>query len=461
VGIYDEQNRDWSINRQFLGDVRKAKAHIQLSNKIVEKVKGNLDLGSNLGHGVKDTFVVDDDTTISIEVQPGVTNPMAHVTIQSGSVEIPELEGEPFVRELPLCPNLPHGRPGARMFTELLGHTRGDTDSGYDEREILDFDSANDFDAGCNSTARPVFDFPRPFMFAGEEVKSAWPNQWDVFLRGPDNIWANAFIANAPCTYSGRIDGVVKSTDETMRVGLGHGGGCSVDSNPASSLTNSQIRVITGTAGIAGIDLITGEASSIQREFVAFNWDYVVTNPTGENGPRCNCQAGSHGAGEVGQVEIVFLYIEDEDKAAGTACQMAVGIFIGGSDGTQPWLFRDWLGINIKGDDSSDLLDNVITDQWHGPAMCAQWPWALIQFGAFPAPWYAAMTDANGDAMAYLDTGGVRGAHSGTESGNYGINDSAQSWYNSRNVWWYLDAEGFPVEGQGGTNDGTPHMVFN
>jgi hypothetical protein len=463
MGIYDEQNREWSTNRRFLGDVRKAKSFIKLGDKIVEKVKGNLDLGANLGHGVRDRFIVDDDTTIDVHVQEGVTNPMATVTITAGSLNVPEEQGEEFVGALPLCPDLPHGRPGARMFTQLLGHQRGDTDSGYDEREILDFATMNDPDGFCDDPgddSRPVFEFPRPFNFAGEEVTHGYLNQWDVFLHGPSSLYANVFATGAPCDFGGGVSGINRDSDEGCRIGLGHGGGCSI-TNPNTSFSNTHIRTITGVAGIAGIDLVTGEPTSIQREFVAFNWDYTVINPTGQSGPLCNCTAGSHGAGEVGELEIVFIYIEDEDQKAGSACQMAVGIFFGGSDGRQPWLFRDWLGINISGDDSRNLLDNVVTDQWHGPAMCAEWPWALIQFGRFPNPWYAMMTGTDGRVSAYLGDGGVRGAHSGNEGGLYGSDNSAQSWYNSRNVWWYLDSEGFPIEGQGGTNDGTPHMVFN
>jgi hypothetical protein len=463
VGIYDEQNRDWTISRRFLGDVKKAKAHMQLSNKILERVKGNLDLGANLGHGVKDTFVVDGETTIDIDVQPGVTNPTAKVTIQSGSVEIPELKGEEAPGSLVLCPNMPYGRPGARMFTQLFGHFRGETEV-FDEHDltVVASNNTNPFQdvpsCPAEDAVRFQWDFEREFMYAGEEVNSGWWNDWQVNLRGPDFINPDGpvpFVANAPCTFSGAYTpgGFVLSADEGLWVGTGRGGGCVSDAETEVART----KVITGQFSLGAMDLVSGEAAVVNRDFVAFNWTSAVADPSGTN-----VLGTPSSAGGIGEFEIVFAYIGDGEQQKGTSCEMAVGIFWGGEDGFEPWLFKDWLGIPIRGSFYGDCcLSNINTDQWHGPAYCSHWPWAPFQFGKFPSGVGTYLADGNNEAMVYIDSDGDRGSQPGNESGQFGINNSAQSWYNSRSFWFFLDAKGYVLEGQGGCSDGSPHLVFN
>lgn len=102
------------------GDREHANSFRKVGRDIVTLLLANVDLGANLGRGKRYGYYVDDRTEIKVTVEQGVTHPIVHVTISAAPlVSIPVEEEEEEIRYE--CPDLPVGRDGSYLFTQLVG----------------------------------------------------------------------------------------------------------------------------------------------------------------------------------------------------------------------------------------------------------------------------------------------------------------------------------------------------
>lgn len=122
MGIYDSL-RNQTVSISVKGNVERARSHAGRVKKIIEKIQGGLDLGVNEGMLKTQRVALDDATIMDVSVAPGVTTPIIRATITAGVSEA--REGIEEISEILLsnCPPLPQGRPGARLFTQLMGDT--------------------------------------------------------------------------------------------------------------------------------------------------------------------------------------------------------------------------------------------------------------------------------------------------------------------------------------------------
>lgn len=127
MGIYDSL-RNQTVSISVKGNVERARSHVGRVKKIIEKIQGGLDLGVNEGMLKTQRVALDDATIMDVSVTPGVTTPIIRATITAGVSEA--REGIEEISEILLssCPSLPQGRPGARLFTQLMGDTQDVTE---------------------------------------------------------------------------------------------------------------------------------------------------------------------------------------------------------------------------------------------------------------------------------------------------------------------------------------------
>ena len=122
MGIYDEY-RDSNASINLAGNKAAAAAFIPTARKFAEVMQGKLDLGANLGMDYKKgTVKLDDNTTMSIKLSPGVTNSTMQIEISSSLPTAPTPTRGRLAAGTRECPPLPLSAPGARVFTQLFGH---------------------------------------------------------------------------------------------------------------------------------------------------------------------------------------------------------------------------------------------------------------------------------------------------------------------------------------------------
>lgn len=429
------QSPDWTVNFSFKGNIGEAKLYRRLAEKIVARLQQQLELGANLGQSIEKSFVVDQFTIINAQLQPGVTGPIAKMEIVSAAPQREEREGK-YSAAQTLCPDLPHGVEGARMFTQRFGHERGE---GPFEEFAMEVEPAQDRLNYCGTqqgNVRLAYTFPdgETFNYLGESYSKFWYNNFQLGFAGPEffNDEVPLTVGDAPCDLG--VADLFRDDDFHTWVGSGRGGGCGLFGEQASDTV-----VIRGQIPLVSLDSISGQEIVVTRNFTAVNHT------------RANTSGSGFGSEEF---EIVLINLVQDDRPLLGQCAAAIGFFWGGPDGQNPWQFSEWKDIPLN-----DLQLDV--DQWFGPKFCENLGWPSLGFGNFPAGFGTYLVDENNDAVAYVNGGGSAGISQGADDGDEPDNNSALAWLNSRSFWFYLDAFGFPIEGQGSVSDGLAHLNWN
>ena len=439
----NDWGRDYVASYELKGNQGVAQSYRRLAQKLVGKVMNQIDEGTNLGQGVSRSFPVNDYTTIDVVIHEGVTNPIVKVIINAG-FETPVITEEMVSGGgMVNCPELPHGEPGRRMFTQVL---KGDGDEDPWEEvlpEVVNVPDGNNWCGGGPNDGfwggdRSGYDcykytFPEDegFWYLGVRRREFYFKLCEeIFFKGP-RIMADPYVTpviDAQCTWDRfLVNEYLGFEDEDgPRIGSGYGAGC----GNTESGWHPVIR--RGWATLPTVDLITGEVTVVQRKFTS------VTNRT-TGPPKYSFWSNR-------EVEIVLLDLQDtQGKPMGGACSAAVGIFYGGPDGQEPWEYQEWLGLDPS--DCNNPWDVYFTQEYcdisgEGPVACPGGQRGPGGAGGF------FLTGDNWQAQAWIARDGRPGLNASDEA-EPPANPSAQEWANSRSVWFYLDAEGYPLEGQG------------
>jgi len=359
MGLYD-QDRDWTYGIRLQGDIPTAKSWQKTSLKIVEQMKGILDLGHNEGMARKASYQLDDDTSLDVTISPGVTNEMAQLTITS----TPPVRGEEKQRlELPpftQCPRLPLSRAGRRMFTQLfdmfitLNINPGEfavTPVGLVNTPYIapTLEQGDYCGAGATSFHGEV-SLEEPFTYLGTDYSKLFIHSGWIGFVAPQlqmNFPQSVPARDAPCTID--APGSPVSTPDIDVLGPGLNVAIQMLANPSGcqSFFEGGAHLIEGEVLFGLNELVAGNAEALSsRRTIAKTLDV--------SDEGIQSEAGTSGVGESRkfavinfegtapsipntlEAEIVLLYPSE-------LCNGAIGMFYGGLDGLTPTSFGNFI----------------------------------------------------------------------------------------------------------------------
>jgi hypothetical protein len=447
---------DYNASISFKGDVKAAQRHRRTAEKLVDKVMSQITQGTNLGQGQKHAFVVDSGTTVNLQILEGVTNPLVQIEIISGEEIVGADKPTEEKRTQIFCPQLPFGRPGARMFTQAI---LGGEDQPVWETFAPVLDETSDADNFCGEDGvEKVFSHTFPedhqFWFGGVERKKFWigANTPDIFFGGPAIIGDQYQLPQyehpgSDTTVGGNFwrapvnwDHVLDQYDGTANMrgpmfGFGMGAGC----EPAPIYGSSTV-IREGTVNLPTVDLGSGETLSVSHFFTSVY----------QNRPNYEAPGGQVRGKELETVMISFA--DAHGKSAYGQCAAAVGIFYGGPDGVVPF---EWPPLLTS--DPDICFEPQM--QWWGPELAVQsrnLPLGCPSFqnvAGSPGGAYV-VEKADWQATAWVQAGGAPSIGQAGEKGPSPGNSSMAEWAHGRSFWFYLDDEGHVIKGQASDSRG-------
>jgi len=409
MGIFDEE-RNWTTRFRYTGDNPKAGVVFRpLALKVLERLKGNLDLGLNLGMSFTKHIVLDDNTIMHIRIDPGVTNEMADINIVSDmpSHKRPTQIGEEF--DTNFCPPLPVSDEG-EVFSELLGMNFNEMDTDGDEDLITI--GTDDFDTPDGNFEENLdwykHDLERPIRFMGQEREFFYINaaQW-TFSGLPFHANFSPapmidFIAGNDCA-GGGIDFCGQNVINGNGVWDNFGEGILFNWGHSMAIHHPPSRTPEGVTGL--IDNLNGGTRLLR----IYDGPFIQTTATGQaNVRRCVIL-------QLNNFEVVYVYSGQIGfgDARASGCPAAIG-----------WFFRDpSFPVVFPGDVLDVDTGSVFGGSWLLPAGCAS-----ECEGGDSTPIFTAcgLTDEAFIALAF-------------------VNLTFKHELNKKSFWVYLDGDGFPT----------------
>jgi len=359
MGLYD-QDRDWNYGIRLRGDIETAKSWRLTSLKIVEQMKGILDLGHNEGMVRKASYQLDDDTNLDITLSPGVTNEIAQITITSIP---PVLQLPQAINKLPPfthCPRFPLSRPGRRMFTQLFDMFIT-LEINTQEWDITPVALVNtpyivptleqgDYCGEGATSFHGEVTLKKPFKYLGKEYSKLFiHNGWIGFVAPQvgTNFDQSMMAKQAPCTID--APGAPTSVPDIESLFPGNNVAIQMLSNPGSTCQS----FFAGGANLIEGDVLFGltELVALDAEVISGKRAIAETLDRSDEG----IQIGS-GTSNVGESrEFAVINFERDDPAIQNTteaeivllyqselCNAAIGFFYGGLDGLTPGGFGEF-----------------------------------------------------------------------------------------------------------------------
>jgi hypothetical protein len=423
VGIYDEY-RDGISTITLAGNRTAAAQYIPQARKFAEVIRGKLDLGTNLGQDYKDSVTLDQHTTMSVRMSPGVTNSTMHIEIDSRPPPIPSPLHPIEVPINPLCPRLPLSRPGARMFTHLFGHdVEGQFNLDSDVfTQVLSvktqtpyitptleqgsYCSTSPFPGAGENLFHDQVTLPRRFRLMGMEASTLYLHKFWVGIHSPNTFLSfteSVMPLQMPCDCNFPGSPIFVPNPESLGPGNNFAVGMFKNAGNASCYPNAPFEESTY--------LVTGEVrippdSLFDEGHIEISEEAVRTDAQASDG-ELRRFALINWTNDDQEAEIVFMY-ESEN------CPAAVGFFYGGPDGLRPTNFPGYVF--------------SLMCQFANPCIIGDTP-------TVPSAWGAYIMGAERLALAYT----------GCLSSNADLGtDSSEDLINGRSFWFEIDGNGFP-----------------